>query len=57
MIETAPFIRNLINRRTVDGDLADTRLVALVNEARTQDERVAIGRSARERLQLIRRRA
>ncbi|HZO36482.1 MAG TPA: hypothetical protein VFB41_06350 [Solirubrobacteraceae bacterium] len=57
MFETAPFISSIFNLRADDADLADTRLVALVNEARTQDEQFAIGRSARERLRLVRRRS
>jgi len=56
MFDTAPFISYIITRRHVDGDLADARFVALANEARTEHEQFAIGRSARKRLQLIRRR-
>ena len=57
MLDTAPFISYIITRRHLDADLADARFVALANEARTEDEQFAIGRSARERLRLIRRRA
>lgn len=55
MFESTPFIRNLINRRTVDGGVAaDARFVALVNEARTPDEQHEIGRSVSRRRRFMR---
>ena len=56
MFETH-LIKHLIPRRReeTEGHIDDARLTGLINEARTQAERVAIGREARERLRFIRR--
>ena len=58
MFESTPFIRNLVNRRSVDGGVAaDARFVALVNEARTPEEQYEIGRSVSGRRRFMRNRA
>ena len=52
----APLLKNLIRRRDdVDVVIEDPRLIGRINEARSNAERVAIGREARARLRFIRR--
>jgi hypothetical protein len=59
MFETQ-LVRNLINRRPnhapAEHVVNDARLIALVNEARTETERNALGRAARKRARVMRRR-